>query len=44
MGRGQKHYTKEFKDTIVELYNSGKPLADLAREYGIPKSTMVTWL
>ena len=27
MARGQKQYTDEFKNTIVELYNSGKSLA-----------------
>jgi transposase len=44
MARGQSQYTKEFKDTISELYNSGKSLAELSREYGIPKSTIITWL
>ncbi|MGK0465800.1 MAG: transposase, partial [Clostridium sp.] len=39
MGRTQKQYTDEFKNTLVELYNSGKSLADLSREYGIAKST-----
>lgn len=30
MARGQKQYTEEFKSTIVELYNSGKSLAELS--------------
>jgi transposase len=44
MARGQKQYTDEFKGTLVELYNSGKSLADLSREYGISKSTITVWI
>lgn len=44
MGRIQKQYTNEFKTTLVELYNSGKSLADLSREYGISKSTVTVWI
>jgi transposase len=44
MGRTQKQYTDEFKNTLVELYNSGKSLADLSREYGIAKSTITVWI
>jgi transposase len=29
MARGQKHYTEEFKNTIIEFYNSGKTLSEL---------------
>ena len=39
-----KRYTEEFKNTIVELYNAGKPLKDLNSEYGLPKSTILTWV
>lgn len=39
-----KKYTEEFKTTIVELYRSGKSLAELNAEYGIPKSTISTWI
>lgn len=38
-----RKYTEEFKTTIVELYKSGKSLAELNAEYGIPKSTISTW-
>ncbi|WP_143327662.1 transposase [Clostridium sp. USBA 49] len=34
MAKGQKYYTEEFRKTIVELYNSGKSLAELSSEYG----------
>lgn len=44
MARGQKQYTDEFKNTIVELYNSGKSLAELSREYAISKSTITVWI
>jgi transposase len=44
MKRVQKQYTAEFKKTLVELYNSGKSLADLSREYDISKSTVTVWI
>ncbi|HCL4444939.1 TPA: transposase [Clostridium botulinum] len=39
MARGQKRYTEEFKNTIVELYNAGKSLSELSSEYAVAKST-----
>lgn len=44
MARGQKQYTEEFKKTIVELYNSGKSLAELNSEYAVSKSTIIGWI
>lgn len=44
MARGQKKYTEEFKNTIVELYNSGKSLANLSSEYAVSKSTITGWV
>lgn len=44
MARGQKQYTDEYKNTIVELYNSGKSLAELNSEYALSKSTIVGWI
>jgi transposase len=44
MAKGQKKYTQEFRKTIVELYNSGKSLAELNSEYGISKSTITGWV
>lgn len=40
MASGQKQYTDEFKNTIVELYNPGKSLAELSSEYVLSKSTI----
>ena len=39
-----KRYAEEFKNTIVELYNADKPLKDISNEYGLPKSTILTWV
>ena len=44
MGKGTKWYSEEFKNTIVELYNSGKTLAELNSEYGVAKSTIISWV
>jgi transposase len=44
MARGQKQYTEEFKNTIVELYNAGKSLAELSSEYALSKSTITGWV
>lgn len=44
MARGQKQYTEEFKNTIVELYNAGKSLAELSSEYALSKSTINGWI
>lgn len=39
-----KRYIDEYKNTIVELYNSGKTLVELNSEYSLPKSTILTWV
>lgn len=44
MARGQKQFTDEYKNTIVELYNSGKSLAELSSEYALSKSTITGWI
>lgn len=44
INRSQKQYTDEFKKTIVELYNSGKSLAELNSEYAVSKSTITGWV
>lgn len=44
MAKGQKQYTEEFRNTIVELYNSGKSLAELSSEYALSKSTITGWI
>lgn len=36
--------TNEFKVTIIELFNGGKSLSELSREYDVSKSTISTWV
>ncbi len=39
-----KRYEEEFKKQIVTLFNNGKRLADLNREFGVAKSTIKEWV
>ena len=41
--RNQK-YTQEFKQTIVNLYHSGKTYSEIHKEYGISHSTLSNWI
>ena len=43
MGKGRR-YDQEYKDMIVELFQSGMSLAELSSEYGIAKSTINGWI
>lgn len=40
MARERRTYSDEFKQKIVELYNSGKPRAELIREYELTPSAL----
>ena len=45
MAKKQKSYTPEFKQQIVDLHcKAGKGITELSNEYGIPKSTISTWV
>ena len=44
MGRNIKSYTQEYKNTIVDLFNSGKAYAEISNEYGVPKTTVRQWV
>lgn len=37
-------YTKDFIQTIIDLYNSGKSVPDLSVEYGVKKPTIYKWI
>jgi len=37
-------YTEEFKQQIVELYNSGNSVNYLSREYGVSNVTIYRWV
>ena len=45
MAKNQKHYTPEFKQQIVDLYNAGgTSFPQLEREYGVNRSTLSGWV
>ena len=45
MAKNQKSYTPEFKQQIVDLYNSGgTSYPQLEREYGVNRSTISVWV
>ena len=39
-----KHYPEEFKKQIVELYENGRTVIELAREYGLVEQTVYKWI
>ena len=43
MGKGTR-YDDEFKQMIVNLYNSGKSITELMSEYGVAKATPYKWI
>ena len=44
MARDRRNYTEEFKQKMVELYNSGKPRTELVREYELTPSVLSSWI
>ena len=44
MARQYKSYDEDFKKTIVNLYENGKGISELSREYGFGKSTIDSWI
>lgn len=44
MARQYKNYDEEFKKTIVSLYEAGKGISELSREYGVGKTTIDGWI
>ena len=45
MAKNQKSYTPEFKQQIVDLYNSlGTSYPQLEHEYGVNRSTINVWV
>ena len=37
-------YSNEFKQQLVELFQSGQSVTKLSREYGIPTGTIYKWV
>jgi transposase len=45
VGQARKKYTQEYKDEAVELMiNSGRPIAEAARDLGINEATLGGWV
>lgn len=44
MARKYKSYDEDFKKTVVSLYENGKGISELSREYGVGKSTIDSWI
>ena len=44
MAKQYKSYDEEFKKTLVSLYENGKRLSELSREYGVNESTIRPWI
>lgn len=44
MARKYKNYDEDFKKTVVSLYENGKGISELSREYGVGKSTIDSWI
>ena len=44
MARQYKSYDEYFKKTVVNLYENGKGISELSREYGVGKSTIDSWI
>ena len=42
--RKRRDYTDEFKNQMVQLYLSGKPRAEIAREYDLTESALDRWI
>jgi len=41
--RNQSSYNDEFREQIAKLAISGKAISQIAKDYGIAKSTVLTW-
>lgn len=44
MSKTYNKYDEEFKKTIVNLYETGKGISELSREYGVGKSVISDWV
>lgn len=44
MGLKSTRYDEEFKQSLVALYNNGKTMSELCKEYGVSKSALGKWI
>jgi|WetSurMetagenome_2_1015567.scaffolds.fasta_scaffold46346_2 transposase len=42
--RPRRTFTEEFKKQMVELYNAGKPRAEIVKEYKLTPSALDKWI
>ena len=42
--RVRREFTEDFKLQMVKLYNSGKPAAEIVREYDLTRSAFSNWV
>lgn len=42
--RPKREFTEEFKQQMVQLFNSGKPRSEIAREYDLTPSALNNWI
>ena len=42
--RKRRRFSKEFKEQMVQLYQAGKPRADLIKEYELTPSAFDKWV
>lgn len=42
--RLRRNYTDEFKQQMVQLYNNGKPRAEIVKEYDLTPSAFSKWI
>ena len=44
MSKYNPNYTDEFREQIVQLYNNGKTVSEISREYKISKTSVSNWV
>lgn len=42
--RPRREFTEEFKLQMVKLYNSGKPISEIVKEYDLTRSAFARWI
>ena len=42
--RPRREFTEEFKLQMVKLYNSGKPVSQIVKEYYLTRSAFMIWI
>lgn len=42
--RERREFTEEFKLQMVKLYNSGKPIVEIVKEYDLTRSAFMNWI